>query len=275
VHIRTFRHAIITRFNVQLGFASDTPRLEPAWIAPRWHLFENFCYPSVATQSVKPDSWLMFVDAATPPEYRERLAQLPLVEPIYISNALTDAIIARNVCERLSLDCTHLITSRLDSDDAIAADFIAKVQESFDYQDLCFVNFPLGYHWTDGRLYNTWDLSSPFISMIERAGSLRGEDLPFRTVHCVPHHRASDIARVHQLRVGPRWLQVVHDRNSLTSLKGLRRIRRRAPAEFSLDGPARLREESLSRRLVGLGASMGQMGRFAASGAVRRLGHHR
>ena len=66
-------------------------------------------------------------------------------------------------------DAPFLITTRIDSDDAMAVDFMATVQAQFARQERLFVSITRGVQIDrSGAVYLSDQLSNPFLSLIER-----------------------------------------------------------------------------------------------------------
>lgn len=105
-----------------------------------------------------------------------------------------------------------LITTRLDNDDAIAADYFAAVQREAPIEG--YVNFMHGLQLKEDRLYRRSDPSNAFIS--------RAEQHPAGTVFAHPHRLIIERYGVHQVKSPPMWLQVVHDRNWANAAVGIR-----------------------------------------------------
>jgi hypothetical protein len=251
-----FAHVVLTRFNTRHAWIGAAPGLDPGWLQRRLELFEAFCLPSLAAQRA-PFTWLVFFDSETPEELRPRIAAyretVPSFVPVFVEGELTDERIAGFVAERLAPERArheYLITTRLDTDDAIATDFLARVQRAFRPRELEFLNFPLGYQWADGRFYYHLDPSNPFLSLVERLGEEDG-----RTIYCAPHDRLG--RRVRQLAAPPVWLQVVHGENLRNRVVGIRRPLGRAPSGFVLQ--VQPGSDSLPARLVDLAATIGRL----------------
>ncbi|NJN92005.1 MAG: hypothetical protein HC878_17660, partial [Leptolyngbyaceae cyanobacterium SL_5_14] len=90
-------------------------------------LFEQICLPSVKAQNNKDFVWLMLLDAALPAQFKEKVEKyrsIVQLVPIYIESreTLLDSV-RRVVKEHTDGECSYLITTSLDSDDAISKDF--------------------------------------------------------------------------------------------------------------------------------------------------------
>ncbi len=250
----TFAHIVLTRFNVRFGITGKTPSTSHDWLLPRLKLFETFCLPSMEAQLV-PHQWLLLCDANTPPDVQERLNSYEACTPIWVEGVLSDQRIARLVSERLRPSATHLITTRLDNDDAIADDFLLRVQNAFAGQDSTYLNFPFGYQWQDGKLYHSVQLANPFLSYVERVRqSVRTPRVT--TVYSGQHSFLRTIAPVQQLWAPPMWVQVLHGGNVANEMCGIRRFWSRPPSQFS--GLALSHDQWLPR-IVDLAKSIGYL----------------
>ncbi|MGA9120175.1 MAG: glycosyltransferase [Bacteroidota bacterium] len=220
-----FAHFILTVFNVRLSHGGETSP-DSAWLEHRFRLFEEFCYPSVRAQTTSDFTWLAFFDTSTPPEYKDRIAQLakwkPFV-PCFVSEVMSVESFAGMkkslLFPRVSPGTTHLISTNLDNDDALHARYVETVQKEFSGQDFEFVNFTNGYVFDRERerLYLRSHHSNPFASLLERLENSK-------TVWCAPHPEFSRIGPVRQVETEPMWFQVVHGRNVSNSTAEARRV---------------------------------------------------
>lgn len=164
------QHLLETRFSALPGFTSE-------WLAKRLEVFRQICLPSVTAQTTDTFTWLLFCDEATDSEILEQLrieeCRLPNMQVVLTSAERTRISVVR---ETVDPQADVLITTRLDSDDAIADQYLAAVQDyaeqfhSSGYERL-LVNFPRGYR-LDVRqeqlLFRDWMPNSPFHSFFER-----------------------------------------------------------------------------------------------------------
>lgn len=210
-----FDHLLLTRFNVRAGFDNSGRRLDDDWLEHRCNLFEEYCVSSVVGQSCRDFRWLVFFDEQTPRRHRERVEALSTdgaFVPVYTRDfrrALREA-----VGSRLS-GATHLVTTRIDNDDAIGRDFVKDVQAHFNGQTFEFLTFARGYTWDLRTLFLCEDPLNPFASLIEPAAD-------FRTVFCGEHTQLPRLGPVHKVWGKPAWLRVVHGKNVLTRVRGAR-----------------------------------------------------
>jgi hypothetical protein len=256
---------LLTKYNAAIPGLAGRPGLDPAWLDARLRLFRDWPLMAVRAQVRPPDPWLIFVDAETPLSDRDALGREVegLAELVPVAGPLEDGRVRELVAERLGPEVRSLVTARLDSDDAIAAGYLARVWEAAEgWQG--FVNAPLGYRICAGRLVRCRDRSGPFLSFVERLG--RG--LP-RTVLQVPHHEAERRGPVLQLDGPPAWLQVVHGGNLANRFRGWPADAGRACRDLDLPGLGdRMRGDRLGLRE--LAAAAGGQLRSDLGGWMRR-----
>jgi len=204
--MKDFTHFLLTRFNVLLPGHEKRDR---EWLEHRFDIFERFCRPSVERQSCRNFHWLVFFDSELPEEYRRRVKGFV---PIYVQGLFTQSVVQMALAGLVG-DVAHLITSRLDCDDAIATRYIEAVQDQFRDQDFEFVNFTDGFVLNGEAAYSLSYPSNPFISLIERTEG-------FQSVYCGNHFLLANRGPIRQIARTPGWLQVVHDRNIRNRVRG-------------------------------------------------------
>lgn len=227
--VNTFEHFILTRFNVPLRF--DLPPgqqpvrlgLDPGWLARRFDLFERVCLASVARQTVRDFQWLVFMDAATPEAFRDRLAALaadqPFLQPVYCDQFTEEAVLPE-IRRRETLGRLR-ITTRLDNDDAIHPRLVERVRRMAERhaprQDLrrgFYVGFPLGCCERDGDFYLQRYRYNPFASYVSAPETER-------TVLGADHRYVADVAPVVFGWTRPMWCQTIHGENVANRLRGV------------------------------------------------------
>lgn len=117
------RHLLLTRYNVLTRFTdrSGFDPLDPEYLRHRGGLFRRYCVPSVLRQTCKDFTWIVFFDPATPAEHYAPLAGYADVKLCKTMAEGLDAV-------KAMLPEGPVITSRVDNDDALAPDFIERVQ---------------------------------------------------------------------------------------------------------------------------------------------------
>lgn len=208
------QHFVITRFNLKISqaYTKDKRGLSTQsteWLDHRFDLFEHYCLPSLAAQTVKDFTWFIFFDAATPQIYRQRIESArkicPQIHPCFIEGIDIKAVMN----EHIDKDTNILITTRIDNDDAFRDDALAVVRQQLDHatSDLC-VNFRYGFSYNGQHAEVFSQKYNPFSSLIEYR-----KPEGFKTIFGEGHGKIHNLAKVRQLNTGPHWLMVVHDRN--------------------------------------------------------------
>ena len=213
-----FDHFLLTRFSAVL--APGAPAAGEEWLSYRLGFFYDVTYPSVRAQRGAPFTWLVIFDDRCSDDFRatvEDLAADGTFVPLWTHEPWERDSFARHVAERSS--APYVITTRIDSDDGMAVDFMAAVQEQFAAQERLFVNFTRGLQVDrSGAIYLFDNLSSPFLSLIER----RHDGLLPLTVFAPKHARARTHGPLREVQTVPMWLQVVHEANLSNIVTGTR-----------------------------------------------------
>lgn len=125
-----YSHLVITRFNVRTKFAGEAPPTA-GWLADRFKLFDQFCWPSLRSQTNQNFTWLVLFDTETPQDFRKKIdsyaAQWSNFRPCYVDNwhaLCLDTLVK----PYLDGDAQYLVTSRIDNDDALGREYINVVQ---------------------------------------------------------------------------------------------------------------------------------------------------
>ena len=219
-----FQHFLITRFNVRVRF-NKSGGTNPDWLAHRWPFFSKFCIPSIRSQTAKGSfTWLVLFDEETPEEWKQKInkASKGIFEPIWITGRFNFRRVQELVKERLQEDTKYLITSRLDSDDIIAKDYMARIQAMFNDQGRMFINFKNGIvKVVKGRTIEYRTLQHPrsaFLTLIEKVTD------KLTTVYCGDHGRITRKKNVKHIRGHYGWIQILHGRNGCSIIRGRRMI---------------------------------------------------
>ncbi len=205
---RTFKHIVITRFNVPFDCNCH---LDNEWIGRRFDLCDALCFPSLQGQTIRNFSWMPVFHVNTPARWYSRIAKYAKkvnTVPVFLASFDPDSL-RRALRDRWRKMPEWIISTRLDSDDALARDHIARVQSLADFTRREFLNFQLGWIWRRGQICIRTYPSNPFLSLIEQSEC-------FQSCYCVPHPRAASAAPIRQIADLPAWLQVVHGGNLST-----------------------------------------------------------
>ena len=216
------QHFLLTRFNV-----TDKTKwalgLDQRWLSQRLELFKQFCLPSVKEQSASNFCWLVHFDSRTPEavlvQFKEFVAGLPVVVVLVDPDGppLRESACAA-ITEQLLPATKWVLTSRVDNDDAIAADYLLRVQKALSGKSSAFATLSNGYEWNGVGLYTRRYPLSPFVNRIEAVAE-------FQTVWEVSHRRVATLGEWLRIDGPPAWLQVVHGENISNVVRGRRTLK--------------------------------------------------
>ncbi|MBR5084260.1 MAG: hypothetical protein IKX33_06630 [Prevotella sp.] len=228
-------HFILTRFNVRL-YPKDkkgNKTLTPEWLEHRFQLFERYTQPSLSAQTCKDFKWIVLIDRETPQEYKDRLEgcveQCPNLHIIrvrsdkgYLSTQVFREVIQRDMKALYGDDYKDgkVLTTWMDNDDALAIDFVERVQQEASKLSVKRPTF-IAFHY--GLQYFTQKevavrhrfKNNHFISLLE---VIQPNELP-KTVFGYGNHwyvysfdKQCDIHQVAN-KDKAAWIEVVHNRN--------------------------------------------------------------
>jgi hypothetical protein len=198
-----------------------------ASLPSRLRTFESICIPSVLSQVDRPDLWLLgFAD-----EWRDDAApalgavkEHPWIIPVWQqkTSARHERVYAcfqREIHSRLNDTFTHVITTRLDNDDAInrsftrhLAQYTAAVAHKEPELEDFWISFPFGanYHGSASRIYT--NPTNHFLSRVQTVRHFRATEIS--TALAINHNRLFEGRRVFlPITTDPMWLEVIHDSN--------------------------------------------------------------
>ncbi len=227
------KHYLITEWNVDM--------IDMDWLTERQKLFERITLPSVLSQTEEDFEWILVSDSRTPDEFKKVLESYPATvfyydwsnhdweSPEWDGSGTKGKIMQRSIdLEYISKplrefigeqDTDYVITSRLDNDDGISVDHIAKIQRyarnywKVNPDTRFWLNLTRGLKYCDDYVYPVNSSASPFISFIEPPQDLL-------TTYQVCHTEAKGSQfNLEQVREGQAtWLQVIHGDNLLNKL---------------------------------------------------------
>lgn len=262
------QHLIETRFSLR---TSKEP-LAREWLDYRLGLLAGFTLPALAAQSADEFTWLLFCDESTDPEILDQLRdeeqRLPATRVELVRSGHGPLEIVRSMVRP---DTDVLITTRLDSDDAIADGYLELIQsyaEPFHHSshERMVVNCPRGYRLdtkeATAKLYRDWMPNSPFHSLFERPSrtppatvlgsaheELRKRYNGYERLPQLPtgepggHGRLHQHYPTHQDESMPAWMIVVHEGNMVNRIPPTahEQVAGAHPAGFTLAGTAQPR----------------------------------
>ncbi|WP_034041095.1 glycosyltransferase [Wocania ichthyoenteri] len=222
----TFKHFIITRFNLSQKWDKDSlgnEVLDDNWLKKRFQLFENYCFPSLKSQTNKNFEWWVFFDTSTPNLYKEKIEKLSALFPNFtpkFKESYQDFqdTLAKDLLEEIhgkKLDA--IITTRLDNDDVFSNDAVAVLQNNLvDYK--CILEMPIGYNLEIGKVNKLRKMNyklNPFISLLENVQNNQS----IETVYAHQHGEWTHLKKIN-VTSKPQWIQVIHGNNVSNQVKG-------------------------------------------------------
>ena len=281
-------HLILTRFSVRGSL--DQPPASAAWLEYRLGLFRDYCVPSVAAQTCRDFRWLVLCDVSTPAATVAEIEAMAGSElPLEVVMTSPERGVIDEVATRTRSHDRLLITTRIDSDDAIPIDFVQRVQTYADPfvahgRRAMLLNFACGYKLLDEQreLHETWNPHSPFLSLFERLGP----GAQVATVQSGNHGYMQQRYPVHVDVTPAMWLEVVHGGNVSNKVYAIEpevplsriadrfriRARTRRGEVVPADQPATERERAVFRQDLEdalLGSASGPGGGAALSAQFR------
>jgi hypothetical protein len=208
-------HFVITRFSVK--FFADSPPFPRRWLEDRLRLFEAYCLPSVASQTCRDFTWLLLCDESTDGECVDELSDLAsaVADGTVVMTSPHRSVLAE-ITQRVRPDADVLITSRLDSDDAVAVDFVGRIQGYLEAyrgspRETMLLSFSQGrsIETRSGALYDSFQPHGPFMSLFE---DLSADAEPL-TVYSGNHAQLHLDHPLHVDASRAAWLQVLHGQN--------------------------------------------------------------
>lgn len=211
----TLDHVLLTRFNLPSPGAESLIRARDGWLRERVGLFEDRCLPSVRAQTA-PVTWIVYFDPESPTWLKEWIAGAATrggFRPLFRAEVGREALIAdlRKATGALG---DVLVTTNLDNDDALSADFAARIQNSIESAERHAIFLRNGLILKDGRLYRHVDRNNAFCSVAEPW------DSPV-TAWADWHTRLAGQMPSTVLGGPPAWLQVVHGNNVSNRVRGV------------------------------------------------------
>lgn len=222
---------------VEIRFAMIAPYSEAfkdtdvarKWLSDRMPIFRNVCVPGLNMQSRKPDAVLLgYVDGLFNESQQALKAIDESLKPTPVFQKVCDdqieeitQVFSRGLASFVRTEHTHVISIRLDNDDAIHKDYIKGIVDHFklalenkpDATDF-FASYPFGMQ-TDGKDFvaNIYP-SGPFQARMEATHrDLKG-------IYGINHVKASRKKNFSLIvKNTPYWIQYVHGSNVSNKIK--------------------------------------------------------
>jgi hypothetical protein len=244
-------HIVTTRYNASLyGTGKTRHRIafDPdEWMRARFRLFSTFTLPSLRGQSCQDFRWFVFIDPATPRDFRQQLedtaGDCPQMEIVPLEESVLE-FLKREIA---SSGAGVALTSRIDNDDAWDRDYVKWVQGDeiplgrvVDFQDSYWLDVEVReiYHckvrwWTDPQWWRFWQ--SVLRPRISNSPTVVETAQRPRTVYAANHRELVDVfgrRAIEFIPDKPYRLVTCHEHNLLNRIGG--REGRFTPAPLSV-----------------------------------------
>ena len=220
-----FKHYIVTRFNLPnkwLKDKTDNKVLNESWLVDRYHLFYEYCLPSMIGQVDKNFEWWVYFDINTPAKFllkNKRLSEeFSNFKPKYVKNyqEFENAYIQDIKIEIKELNLEYILTTRLDNDDALHKFFVKSLQQ-VQINKTKILEFPTGLTLNienlELRKYSS--RNNPFISLLEKVKNQENILGIYSREHGNWEGFNAEI-----VSNKPYWMQVIHKKNIYNRARG-------------------------------------------------------
>lgn len=250
----TFSHYILTRFNLPLSSlqkGQTSAVCKPEYLFYRFSVFEKFCLPSVRNQTCQSFKWLVLFDNNTPESFKQRAAgwhrAFPNLIPCYLDVDVYGGILEnpcpvndvdtdgpmQQITSRFVTDVIRsmertlpewVLTTRLDSDDALHRDLVKVVQGFFlkNPKMMAFDNvFTYKYILDESIIYRYKLINGHYLTLAEKTGD------SFRSVLFCNHLAMDKYVEVQHIYGRTLQTELIHSGNVVNgytdlSISGLR-----------------------------------------------------
>lgn len=254
-------HVVLTRFAVRQQRDGAIPNAD--WITRRCALFEQYCLPSMRSQTIRDFTWILLfdpeIDGSAHSRFKMYEQELPGLRfwPAGHFNDVT--AIQDAIANAMRPDSARLITTRLDNDDMVSHDHIERIRRAaavVPRQERVALIFTSGFELAGDRLYWRPFPRSPFASLVEPA-----ECGAPTTIMAIDHESVDCLGRVIELGSPAAWTQVIHGDNILNRVRGIRIPNWCLTRTFTVRGDRTIRRDSWLELSYGIPASLLRLAR--------------
>ncbi len=207
-----FKHIILTRFNLQYTLDSDL-HLQTAWLDERFRLFEQYCLPSIMGQTDLQFTWVVLSSNQTPDLYKRRLSNFalryPNIQIEYCAYYEDVNVLYKAMGDKYVEDNDFLLSTRIDSDDMLAANFVCALQ-TYVQSHLsaeAIITFTNGVQWfeKENMVFAIACSKNHFLSFLESRHNIR-------TCLGIDHTKVPENQLI-RLNEKAMWCEIVHGNN--------------------------------------------------------------
>lgn len=210
-----FDHVILTRFNLPSAGRESLIRAQDGWLRNRVALFEKYCLPSIRRQDTNAFKWIIYFDPESPQWLMDWLKTLD--EPADFVPVFRESVSHTDLLADLrtvtGAQSQTLITTNLDNDDAVATDFVSRIQAAVQGHARQAIYLANGLILNEPNLYIRRDQDNAFCSVAESWNE------PM-TAWTDWHNRLHLHMQVNLVEGPPAWLQVIHGTNVSNRVHG-------------------------------------------------------
>jgi hypothetical protein len=211
-----FDHVLLTRFNLPSQGNESLVRGQENWLRNRVALFERYCLPSVAAQSSRSFTWIIYFDPHSPSwllEWVRAHERAGGFHPCFRAEVTTPDLLVDIRAALGGESSGELLTTNLDNDDSLAVDFVARVQAVAPMGERTAIYLGDGLIRRGDALYRRTDRHNAFCSVREPWDGAVSCWMDWHNL--LPEHMPAAV-----LRGAPGWLQVVHGANVSNRVRG-------------------------------------------------------
>ncbi len=272
------RQVLLTYFNRRF-YSGFTKALDDEWLKYRWKLFNTFTGPSICAQTCIDFDWVILYHDNSPKWLKECAESLEMpcrMRPSFNSIDPAGGKIDPGLDDLKDSSFDVVLTTRIDSDDALHRCAMAKIRESFEGNPDAYdiLNFEVGFQYDclSQRLAMVKLASPPFDTKINRSPVVNPLDVGGVHSELPEKYRYRDISQGH-----PMFLQVVHGDNIINRMSSRAIYLSRSLSQyilkeaFNIDDP--IREMPLRVRLSDMERLTRQMRRTIVASVKESIKH--
>lgn len=210
-------HVLLTRFNLPSAGVERSIREREGWLTNRVALFDRYCVPSVRAQGNRNFHWIIYFDPHSPDWLTRRVREYAasgLFVPVYRAEVSHEQLLS-DLRDAVPERAGRLLTTNLDNDDALATDFVDRVQKLSVQEPRTAIFLVTGLIKSGADLYLRVDRDNAFCSVAEPWGN---PATCWADWHVLLRRRMPVVEQ----RGAPAWLQVVHGENVSNRVRGRR-----------------------------------------------------